>query len=272
MDKQLIEIYYKVRDFTGQMKKENISVFAAGAAFFLFLSLVPMLLVICSVIPYTPLTKESLIKIVTELTPARIDALAVRIVEDVYVRSAGILSVAIIMTLWSAGKGVLAVMRGLNAVNGVKEVRNYFVVRMVASFYTLILLIAVLVSMIIVIFGNRLTQMLLFYIPQLEMLFSFLMDLRFLFVWGFLTILFSAFYAYLPGEKLAFRGQLSGASFAAAAWSIFSWGFSIYVNSGKAFNTYGSLGIIVIFLLWLYFCFYIMFVGAYLNKHFSAEL
>jgi membrane protein len=248
------------------MKKENLSSFASSAAFFIFVSLVPILIVICTIIPYTPLTQENLIKILTEFTPNRMDAIVVSIIEDVYVRSARVLSVAIILTLWSAGKGVLAVVRGLNAVNEVEEERNYFVVRVLSSFYTLVMLLIVLVSMIVLVFGNHLVKMILLRVPRFGVLFSFLLNFRFLFVWVVLTLIFSAFYTFLPSEKLRFREQLPGASFAAVIWSIFSWGFSMYVNKGGVFNTYGRLSIIVIFLLWMYFCFYIIFIGAYINK------
>ncbi len=266
MEKVAKELYQYVRTFMKNMKRENLSAFASSAAFFIFVSLVPMLLLICAVIPFTPLNQEYLIQIVVELVPAKMDDMVISIIEDVYVRSAGVLSVAVILTLWSAGKGVLAVVRGLNSVNDVEEERNYFVVRIVSSFYTLIMLLIVLVSMIILVFGNYLVKMLIVRVPQLEVLFSFLLNFRFLFVWGLLTLIFSAFYTYLPNKKLLFREQLPGASFAAVIWSIFSWGFSMYVNRGSAFNIYGSLSIIVIFLLWLYFCFYIIFIGAYLNK------
>lgn len=266
MRQKIGEVYAQIKDFTENMKRENLSSFASSAAFFIFVSLVPILVVICTIIPYTPLTQENLIKILTELTPNRMDAIIVNIIEDVYVRSARVLSVAIVLTLWSAGKGVLAIVRGLNAVNEVEEERNYFVVRIVSSFYTLIMLLIVLVSMIVLVFGNHLVKMLVLRIPQLGVLFSFLLNFRFLFVWAILTLIFGAFYTFLPSKKLQFRGQLAGASFAAVIWSIFSWGFSMYVNRGGAFNVYGSLSIIVIFLLWMYFCFYIIFIGAYINK------
>ena len=102
MKKIMGELYAQIKDFTGNMKRENLSSFASGAAFFIFVSLVPILLVICTIIPYTPLTQENLIKILTELTPNRMDAIVVSIIEDVYVRSAGVLSVAVVLTLWSA--------------------------------------------------------------------------------------------------------------------------------------------------------------------------
>ena len=271
MNRRIMNAYKLIREYTGDMKRENLSAFASSAAFFIFVSLLPILIVVCTLIPFTPLTQENLVKIVTELTPDRMDGIIVNIIDDVYVRSAGVLSVAILLTLWSAGKGVLAVVRGLNAVNNVEEERNYFVVRIISSFYTLIMLLIVLVSMVLLVFGNRLVNMLLGAVPRLEVLFSFLLNFRFLFIWIILTVIFSAFYAYLPSKRLQFREKLPGASLAAVVWSIFSWFFSVYVNSGSAFSIYGSLTIVVIFMLWLYFCFYIIFIGAYVNRRMEGE-
>ena len=76
----------------------------------------------------------------TDVTPDIADAMVESLVVDVYESSVGILPVALIAMVWSAAKGVMALMRGLNAVNGVDEKRNYFVIRFIASFYTLIML------------------------------------------------------------------------------------------------------------------------------------
>ena len=57
------------RDFSSQMKKQNISAYASSTAFFLFLSVIPMLMVVCAVIPYTPVTEQNLITALTDVTP-----------------------------------------------------------------------------------------------------------------------------------------------------------------------------------------------------------
>lgn len=263
------KIYIILRDFSRKMGKQNTSAFAASTAFFLFLSLVPMLIMICTLIPFTPLTEENLVTAITDLTPDMIDVLVKSVISDVYDKSAGsILSIAAVATLWSAGKGVLALIRGLNAVNGVVEERNYFLVRIVASFYTIVMLLVVILSLFIMVFGNLFVNMLAVQVPQVQTVFSFLMNFRFLAVWLVLTILFTAVYAYVPNKKLKFREQIPGAAFSAVVWSVFSWGFSIYVERTGAFSTYGSLSIIVIAMLWLYFCMYIIMIGAQLNKYF----
>lgn len=263
------KVYLIGRDFAEHMKKQNISAYAASIAFFFFLSLVPMLIMICTIIPYTPLTEANLVTAVTDLTPNRIDPLAESLIADVYDKSAGILSIALIATIWSAAKGVMALMTGLNAVNGVEEERNYFLVRAVASLYTVVMLLVVILSLFIMVFGDQLVTLTLHRFPQLEAVASFAMNFRFILVWAVLTLLFAAIYTYVPDVKLKFKEQIPGAIFAAVVWSVFSWGFSIYVTYGNSYGIYGSLSIIIIVLLWMYFCMYIIMIGAYMNRYFS---
>ena len=108
-------------------------------------------------------------------------------------------------------------------------------------------------------------------LPQLQTVVAFAMNFRFLLVWVVLTVLFAAVYAYVPNKKLAFKEQIPGAVFSAVAWSIFSWVFSYYLTYGNSYGIYGSLSIIIIVLLWMYFCMYIILIGAYLNRYFESS-
>ena len=263
------KLYLIMTDFKNQMKRANISAYAGSIAFFFFLSLVPMLMVICTVIPFTPLTEADLVTAITEVTPDMVDELVVSLVAEVYSKSAGVLSIAILATIWSAGKGVLALIRGLNAVYEVDEDRNYFVLRFVASFYTVIMLIILILSLFVMVFGNQLVSFALHRIPQLEYIVQFIMHFRFIFVWCILSLLFAAMYAYIPNVKMNYNEQLPGAVFSAVVWSVFSYFFSIYVNMSDSIGVYGSLSIIVIIMIWMYACMYIILIGAYMNRYFS---
>lgn len=256
-------------DFSDKMKKKNIAAYAASTAFFFFLSLVPMLMVICTVLPYTPLTEENLVTAVTDVTPEAVDSLATELIEEVYRKSAGALSIAIIATIWSAGKGVLALMRGLNAINDVEEKRNYLSIRMIASFYTVVMLVVMILFLFVMVFGNQLVNLVLHRVPQMQYLVSLYMEFRFLVVWVLLTLLFAAVYAYVPDKKIKFKEQIPGASFTAVVWSAFSWGFSLYISRSGAYSIYGSMSIIIIVMIWMYLGMYIVMIGAYINRYFE---
>ena len=256
-------------DFSKHMNRKNISSFAASTAFFLFLSMIPMLMLLCALIPYTPITEANLMDVAREITPDTMDSLVVNIIHDVYNKSIGIVSVTAVVTLWSAGKGMLALMRGLNVINDVEEDRNYMVLRVVASLYTILILILMILSLLIMIFGNILIGLVERRIPQTSYFFEILLHFRTLFVWFVLTIFIALMYTYVPGGKLGFKMQLPGAVVAAVGWSIITWFFSIYVDRFNGFSTYGSLTTIIILMFWLYSCMYIVMMGAFLNRYFK---
>lgn len=256
-------------DFGKQMSKKNISAFASSTAFFLFLSLIPALMLLCSILPYTPVTEANLMNAARQITPEAMHALVTSIIADVYDKSIGIISVTAIATLWSAGKGVLALLRGLKAVNDVEENRNYLLLRLAACLYIVLLLAAVLLSLLIMVFGNSIIGLIEGIIPQTSYLFDLLLHFRSLFVWAVLTVVIALMYAYVPGTRQGFKMQLPGAVFAAVAWSVMTWAFSIYIDVFNGFTTYGNLTTIIILMLWLYAAMYIIMAGAYMNRYFK---
>ena len=251
------------------MNRKNISAFAASTAFFLFVSLIPILVLLCAIIPFTTLTKANLMTFMTDITPDMVDSLVISIIEDVYAKSAGVISIAAITLLWSASKGMLALIRGMNEINDVEENRNYFVLRAIASFYTMLLLVVIVLSLVVMVFGNALVNGIIRTIPQTEHFFDFLLHFRLLFSLLVMIVGFSMMYAYIPNKKLKFIYQIPGAIFSAVIWNVFSWAFSIYVGNINDFSTYGNLATIVIIMLWMYMCIYIILIGAYLNRYFE---
>ncbi len=262
--------WYQVgRGFTRRLRDNDVSAYASSIAFFLFLSMIPILMLICSVLPYTPLSQADLMEVLREVMPDYMDAMIVLLVNQVYQKSTGILSFAILMTIWSAGKGMLALMRALNAANGVVEERGYFRLRAVASLYTLLVLAAILVTLCLGVFGKQILTYVLQKSPLLVVGITLLNNLRFLFVLLFLSLIFTLMYTYIPNKGVKFLYQIPGAVFASCAWNICSFGFSVYVDFFNPFSAYGSLGMVIIFLLWMYFYCYIMLVGAHINQYFQ---
>lgn len=269
MIKKIVIIF---KEFGRQMSRDNVAAFASSTAFFFFLSIVPMLMIICSVLPYTPLTEENLMTAVTRFTPDSMDPLMVSMISQVYDSYSNVLPIAVIVTIWSAGKGMLALMRGLNVVNGVVENRNYFLLRLEASFYTVITVVALLLSLGISVFGKVVVNTLSKDMPQISKLFYGLVHMRFLFVWLFLALAFTLIYTFLPNKKLKLRYQLPGAVFASITWSDFSYAFSIYVDDFHGMSTYGSLSTIVLIMVWLYSCISILLIGANMNRYFKPVI
>lgn len=265
----IYRLYFIARDFGWQMSKKNISAFSACSAFFLFLSLMPLLMALCAFLPYTALTEENLINAIMQFLPEAMNGLVVSMVSDVYSRSAGTFTVFIVVTLWSASKAVLGMIYGLNEINDFVERRNYFVLRFIASIYTVIMLVAIILALILMVFGDVLVDFLLADIPHLHEIVQFAMHFRFLASWLVLTFIFTMIYSFVPSSKLRFKKQLPGAALAAAAWGVASFAFSIYVDYFNGFGTYGGLTAVVILMFWFYLLMYIIFIGAHINRYFG---
>ena len=261
-----MRIYRILRGFARQMSRVNVNAYASSTAFVIFLSLIPMIMLICSILSFTPLLQESDLLAAVGLLPPSISPFLFSLVQSIYDSTFGMVSVTAIVTVWSAGKGVLALMRGLNAMNGVVEDRNYVLQRLIASFYLIIFLVTVVFSLTVMVFGNLLAGVVIRHAPGMEALFELLLHLRGIFSWCIMTMIFAAMYTYILNCKLKFSHQIPGAVFSATSWNLFSWGFSIYVQHFNAFDMYGSLTTIVILMLWLYFCFYLFLIGAHINR------
>ena len=259
------KVYVMIRNFSKQVSAENVSAYAASTAFFTFLSLIPLLMVACAALPYTPVTESMLMKLITYVTPHSANSFMISVLGEVYDESMGILSMAAIVALWIGAKGMLALMRGLNAVNGVTKQKNYFLLRLEASLYTVLMLVAIIGTLTILVFGNLIAKAVVKAVPQIEFLLRLLMPFRFALIWIVLAFVFALIYTFVPGKRLSFRKQIPGAFMAAVAWSIFSWGFSVYIDYFGGFSMYGKLATVIIVMLWLYFCMYIILIGAKIN-------
>lgn len=268
-----MQLIYKlwVRLGIPDIKRKNLSAFSASIAFFSFLSIVPILMLICGILPYTPLTAGDLINLVEDFLPSAMNAFVEGIVEEVYSNAGGILGIAALTLLWSSSKGVMAIMKGLNAVNEVEERRNFFVIRIIACFYTVIMLVILILSLFLNVFGNHLVRLILHRFPALISTASFLMNFRFILVWAILAVLFTGMYTYLPDGKKKAEEQVPGAIFSAVVWNVYSWGFSVYLQYQQVGGVYGSLTVVIIVLLWLYLCMYIFLLGAHLNYVLNRE-
>lgn len=247
--------------------------YAAQSAYFFVLSLIPIILLLLTLVQYTPLTKDMIIEAVVEAFPASINTMLVSIVNQVYNRSGSIIPITIIVALWSAGKGVLAITSGLNKVYESEETRNYFVLRLRASFYTVVFLVAIVISLLLSVFGNTLSLFIVSHFPIMKKVLAFILSIRTLGSFIMLTLFWILIYRFLPNRKDKLRNQVPGAVFAASGWLLLSFVFSIYLNIFTGFsNMYGSMTTIILLLLWLYGCMYIVLLGGEVNVIFPRAL
>lgn len=266
-----IRLINEILAISKALRESRASLFAASTAFFAFLSLIPMLILVCSILPFIRGSQELFLSVIEEVLPHSLEAISTSVIEEIYDKSITLLSVSAVLMLWVAGKGFYALKAGINAIRHVKESRGMFIQRLVASLYTVVFILCIVFSFAFMLFGNYLNEALIRILPTYSYIYQFMMHFRFLFVWAVITVFLQIVYASLPNEKVSVRLQLPGALFSSVVWSVFSWGFSIYIDKMNGFSMYGSLTTIIAVMMWLYIGFYILLMGVSINVHFEKE-
>ncbi len=263
------KIYKICDDFSRSVKKLNIDAYAACTSFFLLLSVMPMMILLCSILPFTAITDADLIEFLQGFLPEMFWGVVKRLVDSIYSGGYAVLTLSAIFTLWTAAKGVSSLVQGLNAVNDVEEKRNYFLRRSVCCLYTLILLAALYISLLLMVFGKKIAGYLTEVWPPFDELQGVLVKPRHLYIFIILVFFFALLYSFLPNKRQKFREQLPGAVFSSLCWIAFSGIFSFYVNRYNAYSMYGNFAIVIIAMLWIYCCLLFFLYGAYLNRYFK---
>ncbi len=213
-------------------------------------------------------------RVFTQIFPSAIHSLIVSVIDQIYNTTAAsgtLISLTAATALWSAGKGFLAIMKGLNTVCCSNETRNYFFLRLTAAVYTLIFAIMLIASMILFVFGNRLYLWIQLKIPAFQGMALLIISLRTIVGLVTLLVFFLVIYLVIPNRKTKLVHALPGATVSAAGWMGFSFAFSYYIDHTNHSSMYGSLTTIVLFMLWMYFCMYILFIGAEINLIFENK-
>lgn len=267
----LKKIYIQIRRFVRRLNEDHISAFSAQSSFFIILSFFPFIMLLISLIRYTPISEEYLLDTMFSVIPTSFHETTKAIIGEVYYQSSiAIVSVTAITAIWASSKGILSLIKGLNCIYGIEEKRNYFVLRFYASIYTIVLIIGVIASLSILVFGNSVLNLIHKYVPIIYGIVSFVFSLRGIYIPIILTFIFVIFYKLVPNKAMKMVDHIPGALFAALGWEIFSYAYSIYIDYfADASYLYGSLTSIILMLLWIYFCMYILFLGAEINIHFN---
>lgn len=252
------------------VSSHHTGAYAAQAAYFFILSMIPIILLLLTMVQFTSLTKDYIMNAVLQAFPTTVEGLIESIVDQVYSQSGTIIPITVLVALWSAGRGVLSITNGLNCVYESRETRNYVYLRIRASLYTVIFLVAIILSLVLSVFGNRIAIMLNQHFPVLVRLIDMVIRSRTLITLGILTLFWDMVYKYLPNRKnigkTTMKKQLPGAIFTACAWQVISFIFSIYLDIFTGFTTmYGSLTMIILIMLWLYMCMYVILLGGEVN-------
>jgi membrane protein len=246
---------------------DEITAMASQLAYSLLLSFFPFLILLMTLIGHSSVKSEDVLSVLNAIMPNDVLKLVKNaVVEVVETKRSDLLSFSMITTIWTASNGFNAVIRGLNKAYDEKEKRPYWKVQLTAILCTVGLVIIIITSLALLVFGEIGVRFLitkLKYTPSAE----FLIDIGRYTVGLFIMILvFTAVYRYTPSKKLSLKETLPGAIFTTIGWTILSVGFSYYVNNfGSYSKAYGSIGAIIALMSWLFISSVIILIGGEIN-------
>lgn len=261
---QMIQL---IKEFMERVKEDHVSAYATQAAFFLILSAFPFVILILTLTRFLPVTQSDFMFMVQELLPAEMEVWVIEILQELIDNSGNtLMSFSIIIALWSAARGILSISNGLNSVFRTEESRNYFLLRSIATLHTLVVAVALVILLVVFVFGNSLYQVVLNRFSFLNNIVTLILSVRVAVGFVLLFMMFVAMYKGLPNHKLSLRQATPGALFSALSWMIVSFGFSIYVNHFSNYSrVYGSLAGIAIAMVWVYMMMVLVLWGGEIN-------
>lgn len=260
-------MFKKLKTAAGYFAGFDISTLAAGTSFFMILSIFPLLMLVLSLLRYLPWTLQDLLNMLSTVLPDPLMGTVGALMRELYTSNLlAVVSVTVLVALWSASRGVFGIINGINTILGADEHRSYVRRRLTAILYTFLMIIALFLTLGLQVFGRTLLAIIDRHDIRILEAIAQLIHQRNLFTTALLTLLFTAIYAFFPAKHIRLRHVLLPALLTAVGWLAFSYLFSIYVDYGGGSRFYGSMTTVILGMLWLYICMYMLFLGGVLSR------
>ena len=257
-----------VQDLLQRIKNVEISALGAQLAYFFLLSFFPLLIFLISLLPYLNLEQGSVFDFMDEIMPKEVYSLIEGTLSEVLSNHNGeLLSVGVLGTIWSASKGIDALMKALNKAYDT-EGKLGFKNKIWSIIFTVSFVGVILLALVFPVFGHQIGSLAFGYLGIAE---------TFSTVWNFIRWLTPPMIIFLvlclmfwvvpnTNPSIKFISVLPGAVVSTVGFLWLTYGFSFYINNfGNYSATYGSIGGVIILMLWLYFTGMILIFGGIVN-------
>lgn len=252
------------------IKVNNDDIFALGAqlAYYLMLSFFPFLIFLMTVVGFSRLNSVDILEGLRTILPNNVfNLIDVTVVELINTQNAGLLGASIVLTVWSASSGFRAVIKGLNKAYNIKDSRSYIKRSFIAIFFTLALVLIIMLTLAMLVFGELIGRYLLSILPFEEIIMYIWNMSRYIIAILTMIWIFACMYRYAPAKKIPWREVYPGAIVSTLGWIIASLGFSYYINNIANYSRlYGSVGAVFVLMTWLYITSMILILGAEFNS------
>lgn len=248
---------------------DGVSAIGAQLAYYLTLSIFPFIIFFLSILQFTPLADANILQKILMPLPGEAQILFYDLIKGIIDDgSISLLSFGAIGSIWSSSNGIMALMKAVNKAFDLDEDRPYLKLKALSIIFTLGLFLTLVVAFTVLVFGETIFRLLFTSHTQWGLIIWRILKLIIPLL--FMILVFTMLYKWSPsvkkGIKIKISESLPGAVFSSIGWIILSGGFSYYVsNFGSYSKTYGSLGGVIAFLVWLYMSSIVIVLGAEVN-------
>ena len=243
---------------------------AAALAYHFVLATFPLLLFFFTLLPYVPIDSLYLqiIELINTLVPESVAEKTISVINEIFLKKhQGLMSLGFISSIYVASSGVNAMMISFNSSKHVTQKKKWFRRRLISIGLVFAIGLVVILSFTLIIGSTAFFKFLLenSFIEEGIILFL-LKSAKWLLLVALVYIMFVMIYYYTPADKSNFKFFSAGATLATILFILSVSGFNFYISNFSRYNAlYGSIGALIIFLLWFYLISYILIIGYELN-------
>lgn len=255
-----------------RIERDQVFGRAAQLSYYFLLALFPLLLFLVSLLGYFAQAgselRNSLLNYLAAVMPGAAVTLVHTTLEEISTSAGGgKLSFGLLAALWAASNGMGAISETLNTAYNVKETRPWWKVRLISVLLTVSLAILILAALVIILYGGTIGEAIA---NRFGFSNAFTIGWKIL-QWPialiFVLATFNLIYNFAPNIRRRQRKFFTlGALVGVGLWLLVSFGFRIYLHYFDSYSvTYGSLGALIILLLWFYFTGLAILIGGEIN-------
>jgi len=256
-----------------EVQEDNVFGRAAELSYYFLLALVPFLIFLTSIIGFAlgsgTGTRHALFNYLARIMPpSAFQLIDTTMYEVSAASSGGKLSFGLLAALWAASNGLTAITGSLNTAYDLKESRPWWKQRLVAIGLTMALSVLIIGALVLVVAGGRIAEWLAAHYgfgPVFPMTWKII---QWPAVFAAMILAFALIYYFAPDfRKQEWMWLTPGAAIGVVLWLLVSLGFRVYLHFFNSYSaTYGSLGAVIILMLWLYFTGAAVLIGGEINS------
>ncbi|HJE29606.1 MAG TPA: YihY/virulence factor BrkB family protein [Pseudomonas nitrititolerans] len=260
-----------------EFSKDDMSTYASALAYRALFSLFPFLLFLMALLGFLQLPeffawlREQATLVMPPVALEQVNP----VIDQLQQKKSGLMSVGIMVALWTASVGVRALMNAMNRAYGVEEGRPTWKLMLLSLLYTVGIAVTLLTVAGLMVLGPQIMEWLAAQVGLQEIVVVLWSWLRWPAAIFLMMLMVALLYYVTPDVEQEFRFITPGSVLAVVVWIAASVGFGLYVQNFANYDaTYGGIGAIIVLLLYFYISSAVLLLGAELNaviEHASVE-